>query len=519
MIVVYDKKDRRVITSLAVNTLLDDDSMFDLVAKMFPDTHTRLGSVQINGFSGDPVNCDVELVDGMVFSISRDGQDLYRVDPAELKRIAEQKRAEEREGLVRSMPFKRNSALEEILFRRFPKMRQTLPDTAESIADNSYFKRRIEAVGWWGSFLDAGGYANMNREIVQRLHNHNIIPYISPYPTPPQVDPETQKILKTYAHLKPKSHDHPYVYAFTPMPHDRHPGKRIFFTMMETASLHPDFAQYCNTYCDEVWVPSKQNRELFESNGVVKPIKVIPLGIDELLYFPEKDLKGGFPLEDCVGLFGSDPMEGIGRFKFLSVIQWNMRKGYDAMIKAYINAFDDSDDVCLVIATQYPEELVSSTLWPFLPRRDHLPQVVLYNRIIPIQMMPRIYDSCDCYLHMSRGEGFSLTQIEAAARGLPVISCCHSGITEYLNSDNGFPIECLESEPCDPRLAQISYFYQNQMLWKVGPQQVDQAVDYMHYVHENYDKALEKAAVLHELARTEYNWRRTTERVVEALRS
>jgi len=519
MIVVYDKKDRLVITSLAINTLLDDGAISELVTKMFPDRHTRLGCVQINGFSGDPVSCDVELVDGMVCSISREGQDLYRIDPEELKRIAELKRAEERDGLVRSIPFKRNSSMEELLFKRFPKMRQTLPETNESIADNSYFKKRTEVVGWWGSFLDAGGYANMNREIVQRLHNHHIIPYISIFPTPPQVDPETQKTLKAYSRLKPKSHDHPYVYAFTPMPHERHPGKRIFFTMMETASLHPDFAQYCNTYSDEVWVPSQQNRELFESNGVVKPIKVIPLGIDELLYFPENEFQGGFPLEDCVGIFGRDPMNGICKFKFLSVIQWNMRKGYDAMIKAFVNAFDDSDDVCLVIATQYAEEHVSSSLRPFLPRCDHLPQVVLYNHVIPIPMMPMIYDACDCYLHMSRGEGFSLTQIEAAARGLPVISCRHSGMTEYMNADTGFPIECQELEPCDPNLAQISYFYQNQMLWKVGPQQVEQAVDYMHYVHNNYDKALEKAAVLHELSRTEYNWRRTTERVVDALRA
>jgi len=359
----------------------------------------------------------------------------------------------------------------------------------------------------------------MNREIVQRLHNHNILPYISIYPTISQVDSETQKTLKLYSRLKPKSYDHPYVYAFTPMPHERHPGKRIFFTMMETSSLHPDFARYCNLYSDEVWVPSRANQELFLSNGVSKPVRVIPLGIDEFLYFPEGDSRHEFPLENCVGLFGRDPYEGFGKFKFLTIIQWNMRKGYDALIKAFINAFDDSDDVCLVIATQYGEEVVLSSLRPFLPRAQNLPQVVLYNRIIPISTMPGIYDACHCYIHMSRGEGFSLTQIEASARGLPVISCNHSGMTEYLTPENSFTIECRETEPCDPNLARISYFYQNQTLWKVGPQQIDQAIDYMKYVHENYGRALEKAAILQQTSRSEYTWRRTTERVAEALRS
>lgn len=519
MIIVYDKKDRRVITSLAVNTVLSDDDAVNLLAKMYPSSFSRLGYVQLDGLSGDPVNCDVELVDGMVYAITRDGTDLYRIDPAELKRRAEEKCEKERSELVATLPVKNNDALKQLIFRHFGKTRYTLPETVESLKDNSWFRRRMDTVGWWGSFLDAGGYANMNREIVQRLHNHNVIPYISVYPTITQMDPETQKTLKLYSRLKPKVHDHPYVYAFTPMPHERHPGKRIFFTMMETSSLHPDFAKYINMYSDEVWVPSQQNRDLFSSHGVTKPIRVLPLGIDENLYFSEEKRERGFPLEDCIGIFGPDPSEGIRSFKFLTLIQWNMRKGYDALIKAFVNAFDDKDDVCLVIATQYAEELVSSTLWPFLPRRNNLPQVILYNRIIPVSYMPGIYKACDAYVHMSRGEGFSLTQIEAASQGLPVISCNHSGMTEYLMEDNSFPIECNETEPCDPRLSQISYFYQNQTLWKVGPQQVDQAVDYMRFVHENYSEAQEKAQALKERARKEYTWRRTTERVVGALRS
>jgi len=519
MIVVYDKKDRKVVTSLAVNTILGDVAISDLLVKMFPSTHGRLGCAEISYALSNPVNCDVELFDGMLCAVTRDGCDLYRLDPEELKRIAEEKRDEERGALVRALPFKRSTALDGLLFRRFGEMHHTLSETKEALADNSWFKRRIDVVGWWGSFIDAGGYANMNREIVQRLHNYNILPYISIYPTLFQMDPETMKILKMYSHLKPKNHDHPYVYAFTPMPHERHPGKRIFFTMMETSSLHPDFANYCNMYSDEIWVPSRANRQLFLSNGVTKPIRVIPLGIDELFYFPEESRKQDFPMGDCIGIFGRDPLEGIANFKFLTLIQWNMRKGYDALIKAFINAFDDKDDVCLVIVTQYAEEIVSSTLWPFLPRRNNLPQVVLYNRIIPIATMPDIYRGCDAYVHMSRGEGFSLTQIEAASQGLPVISCFHSGMTEYLTPENSFPIECLESEPCDPRLAQISYFYQNQTLWKVGPQQVDQAVDYMRFVHENYGEAQKKAEILRERARREYTWRRCTERVAEALRA
>jgi glycosyltransferase involved in cell wall biosynthesis len=394
-----------------------------------------------------------------------------------------------------------------------PSIRQIDASTLEEMRDGRFFSS-AKPVGWWGSFLDAGGYANMNREIVSRLFCRGFVPIPDIYPTVAQVDKKTEKLLRSLSILRPHDSRYPKVYAFTPMPHGRHGGKSIFFTMMETSTLHGDFSRYCNTYSDEVWVPSVANAELFRNGGVRKPIKVVPLGIDEKLY---SSSKRSYDLSTCKSVYGRPPTDGIGKFKFLTVIQWNLRKGYDAIIKSFVRSFHEEDDVCLVISTQYSIDTVKGTLDRYLDRKTDLPQVLLCNNVIPIDDMPSLYDSCDCYVHLSRGEGFSLTQIEAAARGLPVISCLHSGMSEYLRRDNSFVVECTGTEDCPQELSAISYFYQGQKLWRVGMEQVEQASAHMKMVVSGNEVVAERANRLRKEVLDRYTWKSAVNRVVGLL--
>lgn len=153
-----------------------------------------------------------------------------------------------------------------------------------------------------------------------------------------------------------------------------------------------------------------------------------------------------------------------------------------------------------------------------MPRGTNLPQVVLYNRIIPTVDMPGFYRNFDCYIHMSRGEGFSLTQIEAAACGLPVISNFNSGMTEYLTDDNSYKIECDEVEKSCGRLSSICLYYQDQYLWKVGEKQIEQAILHMRHVVDDYDEALCRARVMYNDVVDKYTWDKTAQRAAAVLR-
>jgi glycosyltransferase involved in cell wall biosynthesis len=459
----------------------------------------------------------IEFFSGIPFKLTQKGKIIFELTQDALKHLVEEGVKSTLKKQIAKFPCISSNMSVSSFLDRISRDKLTYPNIVKEMRDGSYFDHNVTKTGWWGCFTDAGGYANMNREIVKRLHNYHIIPYIKIYNTINQIEPQMVDTLRMYSDLSPKKGDHPYVYAYTPMPHEYHGGKRIFFTMMETASLHPVFSGHCNKYSDEVWVPSQSNKEIFTAFGVKKPVRVVPLGIDENIYFTNDDSKRS--LDALVGLYGRSPKEGVAKFKFLNMAQWNFRKGFDALIKSFVNAFDASDDVCLVIATQYSSEVVKNDLNQFIPRADNLPQVLLYNHIVPTVEMPAFYRNFDCYVHFSRGEGFSLTQIEAAACGLPVISCLHSGMTEYITHKNSFPIECPDVERCQSRLASLCLFYQDQMLWKLGENQVNQGSEHMRYVVNNYSEALKRADIFLGEVKQKYTWNKTVERISELLKT
>ena len=515
MEIIYNKKTELVVASTSSNVSASTYSPA-VLHRMFPDCHQDLECVSVDlPQSMKVIGATICLEGDVAYKLTMGDKILFEMTEEKLREILDKKTKVNKKKLLSSFPLVCTNGSVTTFLDTLERLPQTLPEIKESLSDGSYLNKPVIPVGWWGSFTDAGGYACMNRELITRLHNHHIVPYVKIYKTHAQVEPNVKALIQKYSNLRPRSRDHQYVYAFTPMPHDHHRGKRIFFTMMETFTLHQDFTQHCNRFSDEVWVPSRANMELFKRGGVKKKIRVVPLGIDETIYLNPRSEH--MPLDGLKSLFGRPPEKGVANFKFLSLFQWNIRKGYDALIKSFVNSFDDKDDVCLVITTQNTQELVFKDLECNLPRSNHLPQVLLYNDIIPAVKMPGFYRNFDCYVHMSRGEGFSLTQIEAAACGVPVISTYHSGMTEYLHEGNSFTIECKETELAKPNLANVCYFYQGQWFWKVGQNEIDMASAYMKWVVENYTDAAEKANLFRKEIEEKYTWKEAASRVAKCL--
>jgi len=84
-------------------------------------------------------------------------------------------------------PYRNDDFLQRLVHGWLPALPQTLPEIAVALKDGSFFDREIKPIGWWGSFTDVGGYANMNREIVWRLHNYGYLPRIDIHDTRKQV--------------------------------------------------------------------------------------------------------------------------------------------------------------------------------------------------------------------------------------------------------------------------------------------------------------------------------------------
>ena len=140
-------------------------------------------------------------------------------------------------------------------------------------------------------------------------------------------------------------------------------------------------------------------------------------------------------------------------FVFLSISKYEKRKGFDKLIKAYIEEFGSDDKVSLYIRCnaddsniEHFEELIRNCTEAKL-KGPHASQGVPKNLpvlilpLIPLTEMPSLYSAADCFVLPTHGEGWGLPIIEAMAMEVPVIATNWSGCTEFLHRDNAYLLE------------------------------------------------------------------------------
>ena len=531
MNLVFDRNTLRVVSLFDGNSLKSSEE--DVLKSMFPQDFNHLQLWKINQqINKSPLHLSVSLDDDRnPETLFYKDAEIYRSTEKDKEKFREEKLKAKRKLLESKMPKRLLRSIGTDTIKMWVSSANTIPSVAKSLKDFQYFwDKEIMPVSWWGPFTDAGGYANMNREIVFRLHNHHVLPRIDICPTAPQISQLSQYYISKYVSFDfSRLKKYPRIWAFTPLPHPQHASKNIFFTMMETESLHPEFVRLCNDYSDEVWVPSTHNKNVFQEHGVNKPIYVMPLGIDEKIYSEEdKDIGIVEDNRNFITVLGTPHTKRVNSFRFLTLFGWSYRKGTDILIKSFVEAFNDRDDVCLIIVSRHsgsPEQshidVIKSDIHKYANsvRANHFPQILLYPFVIPEFQMPSIYRMGHAFIHLSRGEGFSLPQIEASACGLPVISCNNTGMSEYLRDDNSYMVTTDEKEVCSPEMHWITAYYQGQLFAKLGRPQITKAIEHMRFVLNNFDDALQKSQILRSEVFSKYTWSHAAERVAARIRT
>lgn len=371
--------------------------------------------------------------------------------------------------------------------------------SGEESAFGRYKAGKGASVVWTGPAADAGGYARMNRKFMFGLADMGVSLHYEELPSMGDMDPSTMKDLSRLCSVK-VPRDAPKIYGMTaPLIYDWSRYKMLF-TMMETRNLHKDYVIRCNC-ADEIVVPSRWCRDTFMASGVNKPISVVPLGVDTSIY-----KRGAEPLS-----FGGK----LKDFVFLSVFGWSLRKGYDTLLKAYLQEFTSDDPVTLLISSRYfgsTDECKKKVIREDIARVSSMvsnpkkPQIVLFGDVLSDAMMPRMYASADCYVLPSRGEGFGLPYLEAGACGLPVIATRYSGHTDFLDDDNSYLVDIDGFRNAERELAWVSYFYENAEFPILGEPVVEQLRQKMREAFENKEEADVKANRLYERVVSEYDW-------------
>ena len=376
-----------------------------------------------------------------------------------------------------------------------------------------YCEERPLEVHWNGHFMGYTGFSRLNRSMVFGLSNRNVKVKTDIEPYLNHVNKSTRDLLEKMSESKisPKA---PKVYGVTSPLDMSHPGRKIVYTMIETSEkVHKDYSGKLNLV-DEIWVPTEYGKKILEKSNIHPPIYVMPLGVDITRYNPDAKKMN---------------IKSLNNFVFISVFRWSWRKGFDILLRSYMEEFSSEDNVSLLLVSrsvECPEEIGPKQILQDFndikgtinKSEEEFPHISLYTNPIPEMKMPRFYNSANAFVLMSRGEGFGLPYMEASACGLPVIASNCSGHSDFLKEDNSYLVEpdgYVKAEVTGNlnKMAKMCRFYEGQIFPDFGRSAIEKTKRHMRFVFENEEEAKEKNEKLKNVISKQYTWDNAVDRV------
>ena len=193
-------------------------------------------------------------------------------------------------------------------------------------------------------------------------------------------------------------------------------GTNIQWVVFESTRVPPNVMSTMLT-ADVVWVPSTWGQEVLIQNGL-DPVRcdVVPEGVNTDQFHPWHP-----PVND-------------GVFRYLLTGKYERRKSVTETIDAWAQVFSNNSSVELSIKTNHimnHEE--NKTKITEHVHRLGLTNVNVWYGNLSLAELSTLYCRHNVFVLPTKGEGWGLPLIEAAAAGLPIITTMWSGNTEFLN--------------------------------------------------------------------------------------
>ena len=269
--------------------------------------------------------------------------------------------------------------------------------------------------------------------------------------------------------------------------YDNYVGPKIAYTMYESTEFPQDALNQLTTF-DQLWIPSQwQKDNLIKQNFPENKLKVVPLGVDENIFFPIS--------------------ENFTKFTFVLVGRWDARKSTMEIIKCFKERFEKNDDVQLLLLVDNPFDI--DGLGSTVNRLKHYNLDCANIKVLSFttkEQYVSILKRSHVFLSCSRAEGWNLPLIEAMACGtVSVYSNCSAQLEFAKNL--GVPINILGQEPA-------SLYNQRQFDKNiVGNYYVPDFADLSNKIfdiYKNYDIYKTLAIKESEIIREKFSWKQAS---------
>lgn len=143
-------------------------------------------------------------------------------------------------------------------------------------------------------------------------------------------------------------------------------------------------------------------------------------------------------------------------FTFITVCYLMHKKGIDILLKAFSQAFENTDNVKLIIAGDGEEKSNLISLAESLNLQDKVNFIGGVDR----KTVSKLMQKSNCFVLPSRFETFGVVYIEALAVGLPVIATNTDAIANIVDNDNGIVVKKEDIDGLSNALIEIRKNYE-----------------------------------------------------------
>jgi len=184
---------------------------------------------------------------------------------------------------------------------------------------------------------------------------------------------------------------------------------------------------------DQIWVPNSDNKLRLTTDGF-KNVEVVPYAFDLSNY---KD-------RPKINLYSAN-----NKFKFYYIGDLNDRKNLAGIIRAFNSEFCNGEPVSLVIKIRkygvQPKQLhdafvkfsqqIKSQL-RIHKKLEHYPSEIVITADAGDDVIHSLHNTCDCFVGLSHGEGWSIPAFESMCYGKTPICSNEGGPKEFIDAND-----------------------------------------------------------------------------------